>query len=57
MGGRIGFAIGEEWLIDSPALMRQLPPGQHCATLVQKMLGRECRDTGQSGPRDRPGRR
>ena len=37
MGGKIGFAIGEDWLIDCQTLMRHLPPGRHDATLVRRM--------------------
>ena len=37
MGGKIGFAIGEEWLVDCKTLMRHLPPGRQNATLVQSM--------------------
>ena len=36
MGGTIGFAIGEDWLIDSQTLMRRLPPGRHDGTLVRR---------------------
>ena len=36
LGGRqIGLAIGEQYIIDSLALLRALPPGRHEATLVQ----------------------
>ena len=37
MGGKIGFAVGDDCLIDRPNLMQHLPPGQHEAILVQKM--------------------
>jgi len=37
MGGKIGSAIGEQWLVDCKTLMHHLPPGRHNATLVQSM--------------------
>ena len=36
LGGKIAFGIGEEIIVDTPALMNKLPAGTFTAVLLQK---------------------
>ena len=37
MGGKIGVAIGEKWLVDCQASLRTLPAGLHEGTIIRKI--------------------